>query len=110
MAILDEVKILLGLTDDKQDKLIEKIIKNTEKRLIIKLPDGVSSVSNDLSYIVEDVTIKRYNRIGAEGMSSESIDGRSSSFQESDFDEYISDIEKKYPDSSISRKGEVLFF
>lgn len=109
MAILDEVKILLGLTDTKQDKLIEKIIQNTEKRLINRLPDGVNDVPDELSYIVEDVAIKRYNRIGAEGMSSESIDGRSSTFQESDFNEYLSDIERVYPDNS-SRRGEVLFF
>lgn len=109
MAILDEVKILLSISDDKQDKLIEKIIKNTEKRLINMLPDGVDSVPDELSYIVEDVAIKRYNRIGAEGMSSESIEGRSSTFQESDFDEYLSDIERVYPIDS-SKRGEVLFF
>lgn len=109
MAILDEVKILIGISDDKQDKLIEKIIKNTEKRLINMLPDGVDSVPDELSYIVEDVAIKRYNRIGAEGMSSESIEGRSSTFQESDFNEYLSDIERLYPADS-SKRGEVLFF
>lgn len=109
MAYLEDVKTLLSITDNEQDKLIEKIIKNTEKRLINRLPDGVNNVPDELSYIVEDVAIKRYNRIGAEGMSSESIDGRSSTFQESDFNEYLSDIERVYPDNS-SRRGEVLFF
>lgn len=109
MAYLEDVKTLLSITDNEQDKLIEKIIKNTEKRLVNMLPDGANNVPDELSYIVEDVAIKRYNRIGAEGMSSESIDGRSSTFQESDFDEYLSDIERLYPDNS-SRRGEVLFF
>ncbi|MEL1145950.1 phage head-tail connector protein, partial [Staphylococcus epidermidis] len=33
MAVLENVKKLLSINDDKQDELLEIIISNTEKRL-----------------------------------------------------------------------------
>ncbi|MDM8147334.1 phage head-tail connector protein, partial [Priestia megaterium] len=38
MAVLENVKKLLSINDDKQDELLEIIISNTEKRLISLIP------------------------------------------------------------------------
>ncbi|MHC3758885.1 phage head-tail connector protein [Staphylococcus succinus] len=109
MGYLEDVKLLIGLQDKTQDAQINKIIEVTEKRLISLLPKEVTIVPDELQYIVEEVAVKRYNRIGAEGMDSESVDGRSSSYQPNDFDEYLSIIEDMYAESS-SKKGSIKFY
>ncbi|MEJ7269535.1 phage head-tail connector protein, partial [Staphylococcus epidermidis] len=77
MATLENVKMLLSIDDDKQDELLKIIINNTEKRLISLLPLETEEIPERLEYIVEEVSVKRFNRVGAEGMTQESIDGRS---------------------------------
>lgn len=109
MATLDNVKLLLSINDDLQDDLLKKIIDNTEKRLISLLPLETEAVPERLEYIVEEVAVKRFNRVGAEAMSSESVDGRSSTFQANDFDEYMDVIDALYP-KSRAQKGRGVFY
>ena len=73
MATLENVKMLLSIDDDKQDELLKIIINNTEKRLISLLPLETEGIPERLEYIVEEVSVKRFNRVGAEGMTQESI-------------------------------------
>ncbi|MDT0955581.1 phage head-tail connector protein [Staphylococcus pseudintermedius] len=53
-----------------------------------------------------EVAVKRYNKVGSEGMVSESVEGRSMSYEEDDFKQYDSFINKFFDDGC----GEVLFF
>lgn len=86
-SVLNDVKTLLeGTTEQK----LGIISKRTEKRLEAIL--GVSSVPSEFEYIVYEVTLKRFNRIGNEGMTSYSQEGLSLSFPESDFSEYLAEI------------------
>jgi len=109
MATLENVKMLLSIDDDKQDKLLNIIIANTEKRLISLLPVDIEEVPDRLEYIVEEVAVKRFNRVGAEGMTQESVDGRSNTFQSNDFDEYMDVIDALYPKES-SKRGRGVFY
>ncbi|HGF7102394.1 TPA: phage head-tail connector protein [Enterococcus faecium] len=89
MAIKDDVKKLLsGSTDDK----LEVIEKRTRERLASLL--GVSVIPGSLEYIVFDVTNKRFNRVGQEGMQSYSQEGLSMAFPDSDFSEYQNEIDE----------------
>ena len=88
MATLENVKMLLSIDDDKQDELLKIIINNTEKRLISLLPLETEEIPERLEYIVEEVSVKRFNRVGAEGMTQESIDGRSNTHQNHYFEKY----------------------
>ena len=89
MAIKDDVKKLLsGSTDDK----LEVIERRTRERLASLL--GVSVIPDSLEYIVFDVTNKRFNRVGQEGMSSYSQEGLSMAFPDSDFSEYQNEIDE----------------
>ena len=89
MAIKDDVKKLLsGSIDDK----LEVIEKRTRERLASLL--GVSVIPDSLEYIVFDVTNKRFNRVGQEGMSSYSQEGLSMDFPDSDFSEYQNEIDE----------------
>ncbi|HGU0171295.1 Phage gp6-like head-tail connector protein [Mycobacteroides abscessus subsp. massiliense] len=109
MAVLENVKKLLSINDDKQDELLEIIISNTEKRLISLLPVDIEQVPDRLEYIVEEVAVKRFNRVGAEGMTQESIDGRSNTFQNNDFDEYLDVINALFP-KNTSKRGRGVFY
>ena len=89
MAIKDDVKKLIsGSIDDK----LEVIEKRTRERLASLL--GVSVIPDSLEYIVFDVTNKRFNRVGQEGMSSYSQEGLSMAFPDSDFSEYQNEIDE----------------
>ena len=109
MAVLENVKKLLSINDDKQDELLEIIINNTEKRLISLLPLETEEIPERLEYIVEEVSVKRFNRVGAEGMTQESIDGRSNTFQSNDFDEYMGVIDALFP-KETSKRGRGVFY
>lgn len=88
MSILDDVKRLLGGTPDERLEIIER---RTKERLASML--GVSDVPSEFEYITYEVTLKRFNRIGNEGMTSVGQEGLSMSFPDSDFDEYTQEFE-----------------
>ena len=109
MSVLENVKMLLSIDDDKQDELLKIIINNTEKRLISLLPLETEEIPERLEYNVEEVSVKRFNRVGAEGMTQESIDGRSNTFQSNDFDEYMNVIDALFP-KETSKRGRGVFY
>lgn len=112
MDYLEQVKTRIGLKDDLQDKQLEVIIKNVKAELLSRLPVELrtNDVPEGLEFIVIEVTLKRYNRIGAEGMSSESQDGRSSTYEPKDFDEYLPIIDRLFPVETIEREGSIKFY
>lgn len=88
MSILDDATRLLGNGVDTDQ--LSLIIGMTQKRLALKL--GVKEVPEELEYIITEVSIIRFNRIGSEGASSHSVEGESVTFSEDDFSAYESDI------------------
>lgn len=90
---LNDLKTMLQLTTDKQDSLLNLIIKNTEQALSFKLSlSGDETIPEDLTFIALEVCVRRYNRISNEGMASYSQEGQSITFNSSDFDDFESDI------------------
>lgn len=106
--MLEKVKKRIGIEDDKQDDQLESIIENVEAELIAKIP--VSKVPEQLEFIVIEVSTRRYNRIGAEGMTTESQDGRSNSYELNDFAGYESIIDALFPKDDRFKKGRVKFY
>ena len=109
MATLENVKLLLSINDNVQDELLKRIIDNTEKRLISLLPVDIEEVPDRLEYIIEEVSVKRFNRVGAEGMTQESVDGRSNTFQANDFNEYM-DVIDQYTPRTTGKRGTGIFY
>lgn len=92
--MLEKILILLGLDSPTQamtDK-IETIMELTEQRLGFLL--GQTVIPTELSYIVIEVTIARFNRIGSEGVSSHTVQGESLSWTDDDFKPYMDDIQE----------------
>lgn len=89
----EQVKRLLGieLSDASQDELLDVIINLTSNRLCVLC--GNESVPEELKYIVTEVSIIRFNRIGSEGFTSHGVEGESISWNDdSDFAGFMSDI------------------
>lgn len=106
MTILENVKELLGNPKNIDDKL-NVIIELTQKRLGNLL--SVKEVPEELEYIVIEVSVIRFNRIGSEGVSSHSVEGESMSFNDDDFDSYDKDIRSWLNNQSVLKKGSVCF-
>lgn len=89
MAVIDDVKALLGIEDE--DSKLNVIITLTENRL--KALIGQAEVPRELEYIVTEVSIARFNRIGSEGLSGHTVEGEALTFKDNDFDQYADDIQ-----------------
>lgn len=82
---------MLGFFDEKSNKTLDVIIRLTTNRLKTLL--DVEEVPTELEYIVTEVSIVRYNKIGSEGVTNHSVEGETMSFSDNDFKGYLNDIE-----------------
>lgn len=76
--MLERIKTLLGIEDTLQDDVLNIIIDNVSSHLKALL--GKNDIPESLNFIVEEITVRRFNRLGAEGMQSESVEGHSITF------------------------------
>ena len=74
---LEYVKSLTG--DNPQ---VEVIYSKIAERLLHRIKD--TEIPLELEYIVDEATIRRFNRIGSEGMKSESVEGHSVTYIDED--------------------------
>lgn len=122
MADIDSAKVLeklkrklsFSVVDEEKDTLLMDLIGDTMDhfRLIAESLSGTypEAIPIKFEFIIKEVAEKRFNRIGSEGMTSESIDGHSVSYEEQkyDFDPYMKNIERTY-DVTKSRDGRMYF-
>ncbi|MEY8737191.1 phage head-tail connector protein [Lactobacillus sp. AN1001] len=103
--VVAKVRILAGITDDKQDAVISTLEEMTRDQLAMMVDER--SVPPALEAIVLQVTLARFNRLGNEGMQSYSQEGESITYPASDFDAYASVIDRYIADS---KRGKIVFF
>lgn len=107
---MEDLLELLDLQDvgDEQRKKLQTIMDITSDRLKVKL--GTDEVPSQLSYIVTEASIIRFNRIGSEGLSSHTVEGEAQSFSGDDFSPYESDIQAWIDENKgTSRRGRIRF-
>lgn len=108
--MLERIKRLRGIVGDGQDQMIKDVIELTRQKLLSRL-EGVETVPAELEFIILEVTIKRLNRIGAEGMAKKTLEGLTTEFSNDDFQEFEADIEKyNAQKSEDGQSGVVLFY
>lgn len=73
------------------ERKVEIIEEMTTQRLLNYI--NQKEVPPTLQHIVDEVTIKRFNRLGNEGMKSTSQEGLSMTFDESDFEEFKDELD-----------------
>ena len=93
--MLEKLEILLGfheedITPELEEKL-ELILESVQARLKNLL--GGMEIPGSMEYIVIEVAISRFNRIGSENMSSHSVAGESITYTENDFAPYMDEIQ-----------------
>ena len=93
MDLLANLKLLLDLTDSdtELDTKLNLIIEQSKKKVLAYLPNN-TLVPGDLSYIVLELSVVRFNRIRNEGMTSYSQDGESITYGV-DMSNYEADIQ-----------------
>ena len=109
--MVQTVKRLLGLNecvDATTLLLLDNIIELTTKRLN-NLLGGVETTPPQLEYVVIEVSIIRFNRIGSEGVSSHSVEGESQTFTDDDFKAYSKDIQAFLERQKEGTKGRLRF-
>ena len=106
---LENTKTLLGVDDAR----VEIIYRQIEARLLSRLKqhnNDLNAVPADLEYIVMECAIARFNRIGSEGMSSESLDGHTANYADMGLSDYEDDIKRYLKEDDASHKrGRVRF-
>ena len=114
MAYIDDVKTLLGptiaATEDLDDQL-NLIINIIAQRLLIRLgspsteeaptvpgspsTEDAPTVPGELGWVVVEASVRRFNRLANEGMSSATVEGESLTFEDAgdDLAPYEDDIQ-----------------
>ena len=97
-AMLDDLKRILGIApeDTDLDDKLNWIISSVRSRL--KLLLGGTDPPEEMNYIIVDVAVVRFNRIGSEGTAAHTVEGESLTFSDSDFDAYMAEI-RSFKDS-----------
>lgn len=105
MTQMENLVLLLGLSispdatpeeDPEETRLRNKlraILDSVESQLLMRL-GGAEEVPDELSYIVPEVAVARYNRIGSEGMSSHNVEGESIDWSQDDFAPFVNEIDQ----------------
>lgn len=104
MDYLARIKTLTGVFE--QDELLIEIIQVIEEKILLYL--GLNEVPSALGWIVVELSISRFNRIGSEGVSSESVDGGTSSYIEDELGQYKVYLDN-YVRQNTRNKGWKLF-
>ncbi|EKL7554211.1 phage head-tail connector protein [Enterococcus faecalis] len=107
---LPEYRVLLDISDDTYKKDKEKITKIwdiTEKQLLAKLK--TDEIPEKLDYIVPSIVVKRYNRLGFEGMEQHSQSEETISYNLDDFGEFQDEINDYLEEQGLIRKRKVSF-
>ena len=93
--LLNRIKTLLNT--EGNENLIYEIVNITESKILNYI--NATEMPKELEFVLIELAIQRFNRIGSEGIASESIDGKSVSYDD-DFVGY-----KHYLDDYISRNS-----
>lgn len=108
--MLEELKRMLGLSgqsDEELDQKLNWILDTTRARLKVLL--GGIDPGEDLNYIITEVSIIRYNRIGSEGFQSHSVEGESLALSDDDFAGYREDIQIWLNNQKDAKRGRLRF-
>lgn len=100
---LDNIKVILSLAeDDTQDELLSVLCMNAVNSINVYL--GVSELPNELSFIVDELVVARYRRLGAEGIDTEKIDVLSTKYTADNLKPYYTILDEYKSNHGLSGK------
>lgn len=109
---LAKIKRRLGIDPDdtKENDLLQDLIEDAES--YFKSLTGTTEIDQKYNFMIENVVYKLYGRKGSEGVTSETVDGYSVTYQDWDnlFKPYMAILNKDFGlDGSLREKGKVVF-
>ena len=107
--MLGDFKEMIGIDEEDTglDKKLNIILHNARMRLKNLL--GGTNPPAELDYIILDVAVIRFNRIGSEGLDSHSVEGESLSFTDNDFEGFSADIQAWLNSHNGNTRGKLRF-
>lgn len=111
MALLDSIKLRIGIEDTMQDDLLSELIEDATARVLAYInQDGVvnQTVPTAVTWVIKDIVVKLYNRIGDEGKKSSGEGNVSNSWETIDLSHYADALDV-YRESSQSRRPGMRF-
>lgn len=96
-TLLGSIKILVGVTDDKQDGLINELISNAQEQILAYVNQDNNkpvTMPTYIDFIIKDVVVQMYNRLGDEGKVSSSEGSVSSTWSDIDLTRYAAFLDK----------------
>lgn len=106
--MLNELKLMLGFENDNSvDEKLKLIISTSTARLKVLL--GGIEPPESLSYIIREVSIIRFNKIGSEGMKSQAVEGESMTFDDNDFGGFMDEIQAFLDTQKDNVRGKLRF-
>lgn len=111
-AQLNKIKRRLGIdeADTLENQLIADLIEDAES--YFKALTGTLLISEQYNFMIENVVYKLYGRKGSEGVTSETVDGYTVTYQDWDnlFKPYMAILNKDFNlDGSQRKEGKVFF-
>ena len=109
---LAKIKRRLGIAQDDtaENDLLADLVDDAES--YFKTLTGSVEIGSKYNFMIENVVYKLYGRKGSEGVTSETVDGYSVTYQDWDnlFKPYMAILNKDFGmDGSQRRKGKVTF-
>ena len=111
MELLNSIKLRIGLTDTMQDNLLSDLIDDATARILTYInQDSIvnQTVPDAVAWVIKDVVVKMYNRIGDEGKKSSGEGNVSNSREAIDLSQYADALDV-YRESSQSRRSGMRF-
>lgn len=99
---LDNIKVLLSLTEDNsQDEILAILLLNASRMICVYL--GIEELPTTLEFVAEDMAVMKYRKLGAEGVRQEKIDVLSTTYIINDLNPF-KDILNQYKGDSLGGK------
>ncbi len=111
MTLLDSIKLRIGIEDTMQDNLLSELIEDATARVLAYInQDGVvnQTVPTAVTWVIKDIVVKMYNRIGDEGKKSSGEGNVSNTWESIDLSQYADALDV-YRESSQSRRPGMRF-
>lgn len=114
-SLFEKTKLLIN--PDVNKELIETLIDSVESKILRRVKkyanvNNFDEMEDAIYYLILDLVVARYNRIGAEGISSEAMANRSYTYIEEYEEKQIDDVLKDLygnDDNGLARHGGFLF-
>lgn len=110
-TVLKSCKLRIGIDDATQDSLLKELISDASDRVLAYMnQDGrlVETLPTAIIWVIKDVTVKMFNRIGDEGKTASGEGNVSSTWQDIDLSQYADALDP-YRKSSLRRRPGMVF-